>query len=570
MDKRWWSVSARPRGMAALVAVIPAVIFLAACGQKPLEPTRAKQQLERMVQRLRPREVVAAATADTGVPATPSVADTLPDLGKKYPFVVEPRAGGSVVAAEIFSSTEKAGTGMDRCLVEIALAFNERGLRTASGRTAQVAIRSIPSGTAYEYIAFGTHLPDAFTPSNHLWIQMVRAAGVPVEAVSERLVDNTAGIVMKEAVYRELEKRYGTVDVRSIIDAVSQGSLAMGYTNPFASSTGLNFLVTVLATFAKGAEDRMLSPEVVSAFEAFQRGVPFVALTTMQMRDSVEQGGSLDAFVLEHQTFLNTSALKTGWRFIPFGYAHDNPLYAVGAPDAEHREVLSLFAEFVASPAQQRVAERFGFNRSLSFAPLRDLPSGQILAQAQRLWKQKKDLGRPIAAVFLADVSGSMAGLRIRNLKEALRMGSAFIDPRNSIGLVCFATEVTKLLPVRPFAASAKAQFLGAVEEMNASGNTAMYDGILVSLQMLIEEMRRQPDVKPLLFVLTDGETNRGYTFRQVGRVIEGLQIPVYTISYGEDVSELKRLSSLNEAASLKADPDDIAYQIGALLNAEM
>jgi hypothetical protein len=44
----------------------------------------------------------------------------------------------------------------------------------------------------------------------------------------------------------------------------------------------------------------------------------------------------------------------------------------------------------------------------------------------------------------------------------------------------------------------------------------------------------------------------------------------VYTISYGEDISELKRLSTLNEAASLKADPGDIAYQIGALLNAEM
>jgi hypothetical protein len=44
----------------------------------------------------------------------------------------------------------------------------------------------------------------------------------------------------------------------------------------------------------------------------------------------------------------------------------------------------------------------------------------------------------------------------------------------------------------------------------------------------------------------------------------------VYTISYGEDVGELTRLSNLNEAASLRADPLDIAYQIGALLNAEM
>ena len=38
----------------------------------------------------------------------------------------------------------------------------------------------------------------------------------------------------------------------------------MGYTDPFASSTGLNFLVTVLQSFANGEETRMLSPDVVS------------------------------------------------------------------------------------------------------------------------------------------------------------------------------------------------------------------------------------------------------------------------------------------------------------------
>jgi Ca-activated chloride channel family protein len=85
-----------------------------------------------------------------------------------------------------------------------------------------------------------------------------------------------------------------------------------------------------------------------------------------------------------------------------------------------------------------------------------------------------------------------------------------------------------------------------------------------------MDAMKQVPDAKPLLFVLTDGETNRGLTFDRVSNVIAGTGIPVYTISYGEDIAELSRLSALNEAASLKADPLDIAYQIGALLNAEM
>ena len=85
----------------------------------------------------------------------------------------------------------------------------------------------------------------------------------------------------------------------------------MGYTDPFVSSTGLNFLVTVLATLAQGDASRMLADDVVSAFTAFQRGVPFVALTTLQMRDSVQRDGSLEAFVMERAIFAKTPVFQS-------------------------------------------------------------------------------------------------------------------------------------------------------------------------------------------------------------------------------------------------------------------
>jgi Ca-activated chloride channel homolog len=552
---------------AASVLIASMALLVAGCSAGPLDPAKAEQEITRLAQRVRPADAPAGAAAMVTAP-TRSVADTLPDI-RKYPVVVDTQSSGAAVA-EIFSSTEKSGSGTDGALVEIAQDFNDSGARLPGGKHAQVRIRSIPSGTAYEYIAYGKYIPDGFTPSNELWIQMVKAAGVPVTQVSPRLVHNTAGIVMKDAVYDQLQKKYGTVDLPGIINAVAEGTLAMGYTNPFASSTGLNFLVTVLETFARGDQAKMLSPEVVSAFEAFQKGVPFVSLTTIQMRDSVQNGGSLDAFIMEYQTFVNTAALKTGYRFVPFGYAHDNPLYAVGSPDPDARAVMDLFATYVRSPAGVRVAERYGFEKDLAAQPLADLPAGSLLVQAQGLWKEKKDLGRPIVAVFLSDVSGSMDGARIKALREALTKGSAFIDPRNYIGLASFSTGVTRLLPVRQFSEQQKSLFLSAVGDMTAGGNTAMYDGIVVALQMIEEAVRQVPNAKPLLFVLTDGETNRGLTFDSVRRVIQGTTIPVYTISYGDDISGLAKLSALNEAASLKADPLDIAYQIGALLNAEM
>jgi Ca-activated chloride channel family protein len=44
----------------------------------------------------------------------------------------------------------------------------------------------------------------------------------------------------------------------------------------------------------------------------------------------------------------------------------------------------------------------------------------------------------------------------------------------------------------------------------------------------------------------------------------------VYTIGFEANIPELKRVSSLVEAATIDAKEDDIAYKIGTLLNAQL
>jgi Ca-activated chloride channel family protein len=495
-----------------------------------------------------------------------SLEDSLPPIGK-YPLAVMGRGG---VDVEIFVSTEKSGSGTDGWMVEAAESFNASGARTASGRPARVSIRKIASGTGFQFIASGKYRPDAYSPSNHLWVRMAEVRGARMTPIAEKTVGNIAGIVMKDQVAEEIEQAAGQVSVPAIIDAAVQGRIAVGYTNPYASSTGLNFLVTVLMTFAQGSEAAMLTGDVASAFEAFQASVPFVAMTTLQMRDSVRQDGSLDAFVMEYQTFIKTAELQSGYRFIPFGIRHDNPLYAVGEPGPEKMEVLKQFAKFMDSRNLRDKAEEYGFNPNISHDPPFQSPSGESLVAAQQLWKQKKDAGRRISAVFLADVSGSMEGVRMRELKRALTDGSSFIASDNSIGLVAFSDRVTVLLPIKQFQMVQQSAFHTAIRGLSTGGKTAMYDGIAVSLSMLVEEKQKDPNVKPVLFVLTDGETNFGMEYGDVDNVIEGLQIPVYTIGFEANIDELKKLSSLVEAASLNAKTDDVGYTIGALLNTQM
>ena len=537
-----------------------------------LSEAQAAERLESIVRDTHWSENTVQRTKIIDLSASADPARTLPPI-TEYPLTVR---GVGQATAEICASSEKAGKDSDGWINEVAKAFNDKGARTKAGKRAAISIRKVASGTCHDYIASGRYVPDGFSPSNVLWVRMIESKGTPMESIAERLVGNVAGIVMKKTVADNIRTKRGEVGVTQVIESVAAGEIAMGYTNVYASSTGLNFLATTLSSYAQGDESRMLAPDVISAFEAFQTGVPFIALTTIQMRDAVESANAraiLDAFVMERQTFVNNDSTNTEWAFIPFGVRHDNPLYAVGSTSEEAKEVLRMFAEHARSDKVQALATRYGFNRDEDYEAPYATPKGTTLIRAQKLWKEKKDAGKPILALLLVDVSGSMAGQPIAQVRKALTSGAEFISPTTAIGLVTFNDRVSIVLPPKRFNLQHKGRLLAAVEELDDGGGTAMYDGIAVSLRLLREARTGEyANAKLRLIVLTDGESTSGHSLRQVREVIRALRIPVYTIAYGAGANrtELKEVAGLAEAAAIASNEARAAHSIGALLNAQL
>ncbi|MFC5529755.1 vWA domain-containing protein [Cohnella yongneupensis] len=492
-------------------------------------------------------------------PAT--VGDSLPDIAK-YTISVDATTDTYV---EIFSSTEKSGTGNDGWLNEVATAFNEAGIEV-NGKAVSVKIRNIASGTATDYIRSGKYVPDAFTPSNELWGEMVKAQGTSIQLIAERLAGNVAGIVIQKDKYKALVDKYGAVNVKTITDAIADNELAMGYTDPFASSTGLNFLVTALSTFDSAD---ILGDDAVKGFERFQANVPFLASTTLQMRDAAKTG-MLDAFVLEYQTFVNAPELEDSYIFTPFGVRHDSPLYALGQLSQEKLDIINKFAEFVRQPQYQDLAKTRGFNGLEDYHSELKPVDGSLLASAQKLWKEKKNGNKPISAVFVADVSGSMEGDPLKRLKESLLNGQKFLGRDNRIGFVSYSDSVTINVPIGTYDTNQQSLFVGAIDSLQAGGGTATFDGVVVAIKLLQDELAANPGVKPLIFVLSDGETNKGNSLDDIRSLIETYKIPIYTIGYNANIQALQSISSINEAASINADTDDVVYKIGNLLNVQM
>ncbi len=490
-------------------------------------------------------------------------AANLPNINTKYPLTVE---GNGDVDIEIFSTSEKAGKNNNGWLNEVAEEFNRQGNRLANGKTISVSVRSIASGASCDYITNNVYIPQAYTPSNELFGELASENGAKLKLEAESLVSNVAGIAVSRTAASTLKSKYGNVSFETVVDAVVAGELQMGYTYPYTSATGLNFLVNALQHFDSSD---MLSSAAIEKFQQLQKGIPFVCYTTDQMVNAM-QSGTLQAGVVEYQAYTNSAVLKGGYDFVPFGYKHSNPLYSVGDLSADQHEALSAFLNYALSDAPQAHAKEYGFDPDNSYSYNTSKLSGADIISAQRLWKQEKDSGTPTVALFIADVSGSMGGDPLARLKESLLEASKNIKPDNYVGLLSYSDNVSIELPIAQFTLEQQSYFAGAVERMRTGGNTATYDALMVGVDLINQYKQNVPDAKAMIFLLSDGQCNEGYDYRTAADIVDYYGIPIYTIGYNEDIDSLKDLSSINEAVYIDADNDDVVYELAALFNAQM
>ncbi len=556
----------RPQTLLAMLVTLAGAALLSACGPGEIDNRdQALEQLEDLVAgSVKPSRRENTRRANIKLSQT-NLLSMLPGINE-YPLTLDARDSNRSEAVEIFTSSEKAGKGRDGFYLEMARQFNEQGYQIANGKRAQIAIRKIASGLGAQFMLAKRYTPDAFSPSNHLWGDMLQAQGIPLTTMAEVTAPNTAGVIVRSS-KKSMITTDNKLDVQKLLTAVTGGSFAMGYTNPYQSSTGLNFLLTVLDEFSQQDETQFLAPDVSSAFEAFQAGIPFVAQNTLQMRDAAVDSGVLDALVMENQSWVNVTGMGD-YEFVPFGVRHDSPLYATAEADADEREVLALFVKFIEK--NQRVVREYGFGALPDYQSGYRINNGATILGAQKIWKEKKSGGKPIAAVFVADVSGSMDGTRIKNLKKALIESSDLISSTNAIGLVSFNESVNVDLNIRPFNIQQKALFIGAVEDLSTGGNTATNNAVLAAANELVAYSRDHSDHKLVIFVLSDGETNKGLSYESIATVMEWTGIPIHAIAYELSSDHLKAMASLAEGAYIESSAESASYRIGNLLNSEM
>jgi Ca-activated chloride channel family protein len=148
----------------------------------------------------------------------------------------------------------------------------------------------------------------------------------------------------------------------------------------------------------------------------------------------------------------------------------------------------------------------------------------------------------PLITMLVMDISGSMnSNNKLQSAKAAAR---AYVDqarPMDKIGLFVFNTDLDYVQPLT----SNRQAVIDAIENLKARDDTAMYDALARSIDIMKEESGRVA-----IIVLTDGLDNRSKISPQevLNRIGPG-GLSISAIGLGDPTHSKSALSSLDEPA---------------------
>ncbi|MDH4137276.1 MAG: VWA domain-containing protein, partial [Anaerolineae bacterium] len=227
-----------------------------------------------------------------------------------------------------------------------------------------------------------------------------------------------------------------------------------------------------------------------------------------------------------------------------------HPACLNSAASAETQEAATLFRDYLLGQEAQQLAVANGLrpvNDSVIVGAPLDAAYGVDLSQpevvfspptvdtiyaVQDLWQAAR---KDVNLVMLLDVSGSMDGNKIRNMRQAAIQFVEQMGDDDFITIVAFSSEPIVLIHHQEVGLS-RANVIRTIETLEANGDTALYDAIGIGANSIANTTSSQ--TSNAMVVLTDGLDNNSfqYTFDQyLIETATANATVVFTIAYGDD-----------------------------------
>lgn len=383
------------------------------------------------------------------------------------------------------------------------------------------------------------------------------------KVVSETpVMSSPVAIGVRTATVRTLGWQPENVTWSQIEQAVQDGRLTYGMTDPARSNSGFSTLISV-ASALSGAQSALTDADVAKAtprLKEFFKGQKLTSGSSGWLATAYQRRGNVDA-LLNYESVLKGIPGLTVIRPSDGVVTADYPLTSLASTDATTREnVRRVTADLRTESLQRLITTRTHRRPVVASVPpaagldtsrRRELPFPGTRSVADGLLNSyENELRRPSRTVYVLDTSGSMAGDRLSRLKKALTDLTGDFRQREEVTLMPFGSAVKSVRTHVVSPGDPKAG-LDAIrkdtQELRADGGTAIY----ASLEKAYEHLGSGGDTFTSVVLMTDGENTSGAKAGDFDAFYRGLpaaqrEIPVFPILFGDsDKSELQHIADL-------------------------
>jgi Ca-activated chloride channel family protein len=382
------------------------------------------------------------------------------------------------------------------------------------------------------------------------------------------------------------------------------GRFRLGKTSPAQSTSGLHALLAAYYAATGLSADltaaNIEDPKVVGFVRGVEASVLHYSDTVSTFLDGLRASDAkgeamsyVSAIATEEKQVLDYNAARPATTLVAV-YPKDGTMVA-DHPYAiltgswvtdQQRAAARTFLTWLQAPQQQERFLAAGFRDSTGHAaPNLGLDNGivpagpalvlkppapAVLDMVRKSWDSVRKRAR---ILLVLDISGSMDGDKLNQVKAAGAAALNVLSPDDQIGLWAFSDQIDKLVPIEPVGPN-HAELARHIAVLQAGGGTALYRATRDAVGDVLNGW--DPTRINAVVLLTDGQ-NSDPGDSDLNTLLRSLEtqpaastVPVFTIGYGQDadLGTLRRISQASNGRSYNApDPAHIGSVFAAVIS---
>jgi len=415
---------------------------------------------------------------------------------------------------------------------------------------------------------------DAVWISNSMWLYMLDNSYLVTDSKSIAIDPVVIGI--KENVYQNTSLYNKDITNRDILNSINNKEFTYVMTSPLSTNTGatayLGFLNSLAGSPEVLKEEMLESEQLISDMKNFFNGVQRVSGDESYIKQMFLIG-DYDAAITYESTLIqiNKELESTNKETLhllypndgvplndmPFGYIENNQ---------EKEEEFKLIQDFLRSKKSRKKLEDLGFRTwyggvsddvsdsfnnkwgidTTKYLVAQKFPSKSVMNKAFDLYVEQ--LRKPGHFVFCLDVSGSMYGEGLNDLKSAMKYILDYDSAKkdrvqfskdDKVTIITFDSEISYVTDT--YSGDNLDSLINFVDSMEVGGGTNIYDPSAKAIKILQNDLN---DYTKSVILMTDGESNGG-SISDISSVYKD-NIPIYSITFGSaDESQLEIIANL-------------------------